>query len=102
MVGKKWIGKKRIKNCDTFAQYWTMTESLKKKIAGYSAMAVAVLARSNAADAQVIYTDINPDHEMQGWHSNYFLDLNNDGIDDFKFNFLFVSSSSGGSSWFYD
>ena len=63
-----------------------MTDSLKKKIAGYTALAGSVLAHPNIASAQIIYTDVNPDSQLMNWgDSNHYIDLNNHGIDDFNF-----------------
>lgn len=73
-------------------------DSFEKKLAAYMAMAAAALAAGTyKADAQVIYTDVNPDGDIQqeGWWN---LDLNNDGITDFKFSFYFSSSSDGMST----
>ena len=57
--------------------------SLKKKLAGYSAMAGAVLAGNHHVDAQVIYHDIVPDTFVTNANPIYELDMNNDGIVDF-------------------
>lgn len=59
--------------------------SLKKKLAGYSAMAAAVMAANHNADAQVIYHDIVPDSILQYNTSADYFDLNNDGVSDFVF-----------------
>jgi hypothetical protein len=63
--------------------YMKDISSLKKKLAGYSAMAATVIACSNNSDGQVVYTDVNPDDTLIGT-SQYLLDLNNDGIVDFR------------------
>ena len=57
--------------------------TFKEKLAAYAAMATAYLAANSVeADAQIMYTDVNPDlHINQGFFN---LDLNNDGITDFK------------------
>ena len=57
--------------------------SLKKKLAGYSAMVGAVLAANHHVDAQVIYHDIVPDTFVTNANPIYDLDMNNDGIVDF-------------------
>ncbi len=55
---------------------------LQKKLAAYSAMATAICAASNA-DAQIVYTDVNPDVTINTGDT-YEVDLNNDGVVDFK------------------
>lgn len=58
--------------------------SLKKKLAGYSAMAGAMIAANQtASDAQAIYHDIVPDTFITDQNLSYYLDMNNDGITDF-------------------
>lgn len=59
------------------------TSTLNKKIKSYSALAGSLIAAGSSADAQVVYTNVNPDStvNMSGF---YNLDLNNDGITDFK------------------
>jgi len=58
--------------------------SLKKKLAGYSAMASAMLAANhNTSDAQVVYHDILPDTFITDQNLTYNLDMNNDGVTDF-------------------
>lgn len=56
---------------------------LKKKLAGYSAVAGVVIACVQESDGQIIYTDVNPD-EIVGASWSY-LDLDNDSIFDFRF-----------------
>ncbi len=61
-------------------------DSFAKKLAGYIAMSSAFLAAAKESEAQIIYTDINPDfYDSNGYFS---LDLNNDGVVDFQFNAL--------------
>lgn len=63
-----------------------MNESLKKKINAYMVLATGYLAmHAEKSDAQIIYTDINPDTLLNQYNTPYFLDLNNDGVVDFKF-----------------
>lgn len=50
-------------------------------------MAVSLFAVSNMANAQVTYTDIDPDYAGAENGATYDLDLNNDGIVDFKINY---------------
>lgn len=61
--------------------------NLSKKFAAYSSMAASLLAISNVASAQVIYTDIVPDYAGAENGATYDLDLNNDGTVDFKINY---------------
>lgn len=59
-----------------------MKKDLKKRLAQYGVLAVAITG-ANEAKGNVIYTDETPDFNgIVG--SQYFLDLNNDGIDDFR------------------
>ncbi len=58
------------------------TKKLKSQLAKYGAL-VASTAVVAEADAAIIYTDIVPDFSG-GIGSQYFLDLNNDGTDDFR------------------
>jgi hypothetical protein len=61
--------------------------TLSKKLASYSALASTVLMVSKIADAQIMYTDVNPDDTAHVVGS-YLLDLNNDGATDFQFNLI--------------
>ncbi|MCC6385268.1 MAG: T9SS type A sorting domain-containing protein [Bacteroidia bacterium] len=61
-----------------------MKESLRKKIKSYSAF-VAVLLAAKETDAQIIYTDVNPDKSLYDSNDHFNLDLNNDGVFDFRF-----------------
>lgn len=54
-----------------------LSPRLKARLFAYATVAVA--AASTPATAEVIYTPID-----RPIHSNYFLDLNNDGLDDFQ------------------
>ena len=61
---------------------------LKKKLAGYSAIAASFIAfASEKAEAQIVYHDIDPDILLSGPSSGASLDLNNDGVSDFGFSF---------------
>ncbi len=71
-------------------------DSFAKKLAGYIAMSSAFLAAAKESDAQIIYTDVNPDFHSQNGYFN--LDLNNDGIVDFKISATLDFSSSYYSS----
>jgi hypothetical protein len=66
--------------------------TLSKKLASYSALATAMLAVNHEANAQIIYTDLNPPViipypiQFQSNHdTSAYLDLNNDGTPDFQF-----------------
>ena len=66
----------------------TLDSRLKK----YAALATGITAVSGATNAQVQYTDINPDYLVSGNGSSYALDLNNDNVVDFEF--VTISSST--------
>lgn len=58
---------------------------LKEKLKSYSALATAVFGTAAAADAQIIYTDVNPDAVLtitNGTINDYIVDFNNDGNED--------------------
>lgn len=60
-----------------------MKEStLNKKLKSYSALAGSIIAVGSSANAQVVYTDVNPDSLIIA-NNFYELDLDNDGIKDF-------------------
>jgi len=70
----------------------------KKKLAGYSAMAGALIAANHqSADAQVIYHDIIPDTVLDNYLNNYHyeLDMNNDGQVDFELSWRQIIGSNG-------
>ncbi|PWL28906.1 MAG: hypothetical protein DCO96_08805 [Fluviicola sp. XM-24bin1] len=56
--------------------------TLQKRLAQYGLLTAAIAA-TNEADAAVVYTDITPDF-TGGLGSQYFLDLDNNGTDDFR------------------
>lgn len=58
-------------------------DSFEKKLAAYIAMASAFLAAPKESNGQIIYTDVNPDFYDN--NDVHYLDLNNDGIFDYKF-----------------
>ena len=58
------------------------TKNLKSRLAKYGLLAAAITG-ANEIDAQVIYTDENPDF-AGGVGSQYFLDLDNNAVDDFR------------------
>ncbi|MFI5172290.1 MAG: T9SS type A sorting domain-containing protein [Chitinophagales bacterium] len=53
-----------------------------KRIRSYSAFAASILS-GTVVESQIIYTDVNPDLDIN-LNEEYFIDLNNDGIDDFS------------------
>ncbi len=63
-----------------------MKTSLQNRIKKYGTMAAAVtaVAAVSDADAQVMYTDINPDETYSTHGDSYDLDLNGDAIIDFQ------------------
>jgi len=60
----------------------TTTKNFTKKLARYGALTTAIAGMADA-HGQINYTDIDPDHSG-GVGNDYFLDLNNDGTDDFR------------------
>src|SRR5205814_1963356 len=70
-------------------------ETFKSKLASYSAVASSLLVIGKFADAQIVYTDIIPDdtliipYDVEQYTSSYYLDLNNDGLVDFKFSYSY-------------
>ncbi len=82
-------------------------DSFAKKLAGYIAMSSAFLAAQKECDAQIVYTNVNPDAVIGNGNftESYFLDLNGDGINDFELvniQSVFTSTTSWGtytSTW---
>lgn len=70
------------------------TPTLNNKLKSYSALAGSIALIGTQADAQIIYTDINPDSTTNIGGNFYNLDLDNGGIFDFSFNLNFGSASS--------
>ena len=66
--------------------------TLSGKLKAYSALAGAA-AIAGGADAQVIYTDVNPDVTKSANGDTYMLDLNNDATVDFVLTNAFGTSS---------
>jgi len=71
--------------------------TLSEKIKAYSALAGSVVALAPAANAQINYTDINPDSVFTN-PGSFDIDINNDAVNDFQFNFTKFFSSS---TWNY-
>jgi hypothetical protein len=72
------------------------TSTLSEKIKAYSALAGSVVALAPAANAQINYTDINPDSVFTN-PGNFDIDINNDAINDFQFNFIKQTATSTSS-----
>ncbi|MEI7802314.1 MAG: T9SS type A sorting domain-containing protein [Bacteroidota bacterium] len=68
-------------------------DSFEKKLAAYVATAAAFLAAQKESNAQIVYTNVNPDHLID--NSFFNLDLNNDGVTDYQFH---IETIQGGSS----
>jgi hypothetical protein len=70
----------------------SLRSSLEHRLSGYalaaSAAGVGVLALAQRAESKIVYT---PAHQIIKPHQPYDLDLNNDGVTDFR---LSVSSNS--------
>ncbi len=63
----------------------------------FGIMIVSIFALSLKSNAQIIYTDINPDTTLTGSTSSpfhyYYMDLNHDSVIDFKFAHFFPNAS---------
>ena len=75
------------------------TKKIDSKIKKYLALAGGITTVVSGANAQVVYTDVNPDYLLSGNLSVYPLDLNNDASPDFMLMNLdtlinYVSTSS--------
>ena len=68
------------------------TTTLEKRLMNYSALAGTLAVAAGSADAQVVYTDVNPDQTFNTVGAVYNLDLNNDLTPDFP---LTVQSATG-------
>lgn len=58
---------------------------LKEKLKSYSALATAIFGTAAAADAQIVYTDVNPDEVLtvaNGAITDFAVDFDNDGNED--------------------
>jgi len=70
-----------------------MTNSLQKKLMKYSLATGAIMLAGISANAQVVYTDVDPDETFATVDTQYDLDLNNDGTVDFHI--LRLSGTAG-------
>lgn len=70
-------------------------QSLKERLSKYSLIAAGLIGSEEAISQSIIYTDEAPDI-VSGVNEEYFLDMNNDGTDDFRIfqNQIFSSSFS--------
>jgi len=72
-----------------------MNKNLLSRLKSYALTAGAIAGAASAADAQeVVYTDVDPDQQANIGDSLY-LDLNNDGTDDFLFFANSFTASAG-------
>ena len=76
-----------------------MKKQLQKKIYAClpvgMAFIVTAIIFSVSANAQIVYTDVNPDVTYNTNGGVYALDLNNDGITDFDITFTTATISAG-------
>jgi hypothetical protein len=75
------------------------------KRTAYSAAALAFLAGIGKADGQVVYTDVDPDLLVEAPEGLFYLDIDNDAIDDFLVSASSAAVyllSSGGESILYN
>ncbi len=70
------------------------SNDFKNRLKSYSSVAAGLAAFTPVANAQIIYTDIDPDVNIS--NSSYLLDLNNDGTEDFRI------TQNGSSSYSMD
>ncbi len=75
--------------------------TLSEKIKRYSLVTSSALATAFAANAQVVYTDVNPDYTGYGslYGDAFSVDLNNDGITDFTINARSTNSYDSDRYW---
>ncbi|GAB4254368.1 MAG: hypothetical protein Kow0079_10590 [Vicingaceae bacterium] len=74
-----------------------MKKDLQSRLKKYGTLAASVVgvAAIDNADAQVVYTDVNPDQTFSTSGDSYNLDLNGDAIVDFTLKFDINTYSSG-------
>lgn len=73
-----------------------MKKELQKKLKAYSLAATAITAFGATANAQVVYTDIDPDVTISVEPDSLIIDMNNDGTWDFKILKTTAASSTNG------
>lgn len=69
--------------------------TLGKRLKQYSALTGSLLAIAGTSDAQIVYTDVNPDKVLSSVGDTMQLDLDNDGITDYVFRTLQYTNSAG-------
>ena len=69
-----------------FAETRPLSPRFTNRLLAYATIAGAAATCATPAQAEVVYTPID-----RPIHSNYFLDLNNDGLDDFRITSYFYS-----------
>ncbi len=69
-------------------------KKFESKLAAYSALAAGVLALGANANAQIVYTDVDPDETLSGATADYDLDMDNDGMMDFQIQLTVGTSSN--------
>lgn len=74
----------------------TMKKQLLERLKKYALSASALAGASATANAQIVYTDINPDDTVTGNGSFFALDLNNDNTPDFSIQVVSYQSSYSG------
>ena len=75
--------------------------TLIRKLKAYSALAGSVVGIAATANAQVSYTDVDPDSTFDQNGAGYLIDLNNDGINDFNIQFIQATGTSQGIIYSY-
>ena len=61
----------------------TTSLNLSKKLASYGALTASIIGVADASGQSIIYTDVNPDFSGTGG-SEYLLDIDNNGTNDFR------------------
>jgi hypothetical protein len=75
--------------------------TLFRKLKAYSAMAGSFVAIAGTANGQAFYTDVDPDATFDENGTGYFIDLNNDGTNDFSIQFVQATGTSQGIPYSY-
>lgn len=78
-----------------------LNAELSKKLFAYSVFANAAALAGNMLHGQVVYVDIEPDIILDSNGEEYLLDIDGDGINDFRFinnSFLFPNESTAANS----
>jgi hypothetical protein len=83
------------------SQNLTKQAGKNSRIKTYLALTAGFVAISPLADAQIIYTDVNPDSVLTGTES-LLLDINNDGVFDYKITqgYLKIDTVNYFANWF--